>query len=110
MTTQNEVRQVLMNELGLTRDSIRDECAGIIEKTVEKEIRRYIDSKVFQGLIEHLIRKALTNDPWDTNPIYRLVIKCATEQVNEFVKDNLKFVVPPPASAIKREDSPNPQS
>lgn len=35
-TVNNDVRQVLMNELGLTRESVREEAGAIIKETVDR--------------------------------------------------------------------------
>lgn len=39
----NEVRQILMNEMGLTREFIREETRKIIEETAEKYLRHLLE-------------------------------------------------------------------
>lgn len=40
----NEVRQVLMNEMGLTRESVRAETLEVVEKTAEKFLNSLLES------------------------------------------------------------------
>ena len=49
--TTNAVRQVLMNELGLTRDSIRQEVTEIVTTEVAKAMTRLVDD----GFLEKIV-------------------------------------------------------
>jgi len=46
----NEIRQILMNELGLTREMIRAETVLIIEKTVENHFVALVQSGKFRQI------------------------------------------------------------
>lgn len=50
-STQNQVRQVLVNELGLTRESIRQEMKAYVEQAVE----RHLGTDQFQQLLAERI-------------------------------------------------------
>jgi hypothetical protein len=54
-TTTQQVRQVLVNELGLTRESVREQAREFVAPIVEAEVRRLID----QGGINELVRDCL---------------------------------------------------
>lgn len=56
-TTTNQVRQILMNELGLTRESVREMVSDIVESVIEKQMKRLDDT----GYIDKLICKHLTS-------------------------------------------------
>lgn len=55
MTDINQVRQVLMNELGLTRASIRQLVEEIVLQTVNKKMQELdLDRKIQQSIDSHL--------------------------------------------------------
>ena len=62
MSQVNEVRQVLMNELGLTREAIRAEINEVIEKTAEKYFKKLLEEGIFLKVLESVIDKELKRD------------------------------------------------
>ena len=54
-STINQVRQVLMNELGLSRESIRKEVERVVADTVERHINRLIDEGRLQKITEEIL-------------------------------------------------------
>lgn len=55
MSNINQVRQVLMNELGLTRQSIRQLTEEIVLQTVNKKLQELdLDRKIQQSIDSHL--------------------------------------------------------
>ena len=54
----NEVRQVLMNEVGLTRESVREETREIVEKTAEKFLHSLLES----GQLGRILVKAANEE------------------------------------------------
>lgn len=54
--TINSVRQILMNELGLTRDSVREEMKDIIDSAVEKQVNRLIDEGILERMVDRYIK------------------------------------------------------
>lgn len=55
-TTTQQVRQVLVNELGLTRESVREEARAFVEPIVKAEIARLLD----QGGIREMVSVELS--------------------------------------------------
>lgn len=53
--THNQIRQVLMNEMGLTREFIRAEVRAIVRETVAQEVARIAPS--FHAIVEHQLRR-----------------------------------------------------
>ena len=49
--TTNAVRQVMMNELGLTRESVREEVKSIVTDAVDKAINIIINDGTLSGMI-----------------------------------------------------------
>jgi hypothetical protein len=54
--TTNQVRQVLMNELGLTRESVRE----IMEEIVEETVQRHVNSAKFDERLSILVDRAIS--------------------------------------------------
>lgn len=55
----NAVRQVLMNELGLTRESVREETIKIITETVDKLVLNMLDNGSFGDIVVKAANKHL---------------------------------------------------
>jgi hypothetical protein len=79
-TTQNQVRQILMNELGLTRESIREEVEKIVEKTVDS----FIQSDKFQISLERAIQKAFKT---------RYRYSSGEEEIKQAIQSEVKQIV-----------------
>lgn len=75
----NKVRQVMMNELGLTRESVRDLTEQIVATTVEKHIKRLSDEGWVDRLIKSEIDRALQFCSLGNDDLRNLIIKGATE-------------------------------
>ena len=58
-TTHNQIRQVLMNELGLSREGIRAEMQAIVQETVEKHIARMNVETLMQSVISKAISTSI---------------------------------------------------
>ena len=56
MSHINEVRQILMNELGLTRESIREEAGKIIREAIAQHIKNMGHQGVILGMVEDEFR------------------------------------------------------
>lgn len=57
----NSVRQVLMNELGLTRESIRELVGQIVEETLVK----HLHSDQFQQQVVKVVEQQFRVSKWD---------------------------------------------
>jgi hypothetical protein len=60
--TINAVRQILMNELGFTRESVRQEMQKIVKDEVDKHIETYLNRVSAETLIVRAIENKLTSE------------------------------------------------
>lgn len=90
-TTTNQVRQVLMNELGLTRESIRQLTVEIVTECVVK----YIDNMEKSGHFQQIVEKAFDNKYRSNVTHYenfRHVLYVAAEHAaRDFVNKNISI-------------------
>lgn len=89
------VRQVMINDLGLTRESIREEMQNIIDDTVERRANHLLTH--IDNTLEKIVKKELNmlvrsdGPPWPPASIGNLVTEEARKQVAEFVMQNLRI-------------------
>lgn len=95
-TTNNQVRQILMNELGLTREYIRGQVDDIVRATIEK----HLCSPQFENLVERHIEKTvqqvLKTNYYETDSLKKLITASLKEKVSEAVS-HLKIEVAEPS-------------
>ena len=84
----NQVRQVLMNELGLTRDSIREVIEKIVTETVDKHMASLESSGRLNIIVENAFRRKYKN-PNSLDSFATLVTNAAQESARKFVRDNV---------------------
>lgn len=88
---KNLVRSVLMQDLGLTRESLRE----MVEEIVITEVRKYFNGFPNAAHIDRIVASYL-NDNKGTqilgSSMKSMVIKAAEEQVREFVNSRIKIV------------------
>lgn len=92
MNTGNEVRRVLMNELGLTREYVRGMVDDIVREIVAKRldavnIQQYID-KIILSEINGMARD---HGRFNSSDIRGYAQKAAQEKVAEFIKERLQI-------------------
>ena len=85
----NQVRQILMNELGLTRDSIRTMATEIIEGVVAKHVKHLLDNGKIGEMVAATIKDIAREGYYDHDSIRSLVLVVAREQLEKFIKDRL---------------------
>ena len=102
MSDTKSIRQVLMNEMGLTRDSIRAEMERIVAQEVVKIFTRMERDNTIKNLVSAEFNKLVMGDThWDRTTLRDLVIGAAKKEAEEFIKANLRFGV---ASATGQEE------
>lgn len=91
---KNQVRNVLMNELGLTRESIREMVEEIVGVAIKKHITLLLNSgHVDKAVTEYL--NELTRESRFHGPTIRSMVREAMEkQVSEFVNSRIRIVAP----------------
>ena len=81
-STTNQIRQILMNELGITRESIREEVRNIVAETV----LRYIQSIPLDEHINKAISKSIQGGPYDFSSLKEKVGKEMEKQIAAHLK------------------------
>lgn len=64
--TTNQVRQILMNELGLTRKSVREEMQKIVDDTIKQTLKRWEAEDVIERAVRYevsLLMPRYRNNP-----------------------------------------------
>src|ERR1700759_3601056 len=90
-TDQNRVRQVLMNELGLTRESVREEMTRIVADTIERALGTPDFQQRIDNIIETKVARALTRYSGSDELkmfVESLAIKEAEAQVRAIVRED----------------------
>jgi hypothetical protein len=85
----NQVRQILMNEMGLTRESIRDLTVEIVTTEVAKHVNYLLSSGQIEMMVSKTINDLARENRWDTNSLRSIVLNAAKLQIGEFIKENL---------------------
>ena len=92
-TIHHQVRQTLMNELGLTREAVR----GMMEEIITITVSKHMEKLKSNDFIAEIIRAELVKMSIDEYSTFRsksikdIVCEEAKRQVEEFVKDNLRI-------------------
>lgn len=88
-STTDEVRQVLMNELGLTRESVRQLSEQIVTKTVETYMSGLISSGGLDKIVEEAFRSQY-RDPKNQYIGFSETLKqAAKEAADKFVRERV---------------------
>lgn len=99
-TDQNRVRQVLMNELGLTRESVREEMMRIVSDTIERALNAPDIRDRITTIIEWKVGYALQRYG-DTETLKKFVetqtVKEAEAQARELIRERIQVTL-----ALKR--------
>lgn len=85
IVTTNQVRQVLFNELGLTREYIRELVRGIVTWTVSS----YLNSDTLNKFIRGEIDKALRTNHYGTEELKKLIANAVASTVSLAIKESI---------------------
>lgn len=87
----NNVRQVLMNDLGLTRELIRKEAERIIEEAIKRHIVN-IDNKI-DKVIKENIEWALNKDniSFKRDTLEKRILVLARNKVDKILEKEMKI-------------------
>lgn len=91
MSTINEVRQILMNELGLTRESIREVVREIVTDTVEKHLRNMTSQSEMERIIRDKVNEVVKDNRWEKDTMRDLIIHVARTEIEKFVASHIKI-------------------
>jgi hypothetical protein len=90
--TTNAVRQVLMNELGLTREVIREMMAEIIQVEAVKVANAMICQGHLERIVTNCFRDIVKGNGYGTTSLRDMVAAAAKTEATDFVKKHLRFV------------------
>jgi len=90
--TTNAVRQILMNELGLSRAAVRAEMTQIIAAECEKAVTVLVTQGALEELVRCEFRKLVSNgNGWSSSSIAYIVKMAAEKVAKEYVQNNIQF-------------------
>jgi hypothetical protein len=95
--TIDMVRQILMNELGLSREGVREEMKAIVRETAEKHFETLVSNGRLQEALvaaaTKIIRDEQKKPTYNNTPaMIDLVRIAAREAAERFVKDYIRMV------------------
>ena len=90
---RNALRQFLMNDLGLSRQLIREEMMAIVEETVQRHFASMDFENVLAGMVRTQFKALQIRRPGEWATILSTVDRIAVELVKAWVKDHLRFDV-----------------
>lgn len=89
-STTNQVRQILANELGLTRESVREMAREFVADTVEREIRRLVEGNDLDRIIAGQFARLAEEDVKYGGTGLRARLERAMQSViNQWVRENI---------------------
>ena len=89
----HRVRQVLMNELGLTRETVRLEMVAIVEQSIGNEVSKLMENGEVKRMISQAVKDlAKSKSGYNSSDSFRDIVTAEAKlQVAQFVKDHLKI-------------------
>jgi len=91
--TINEIRNILMNELGLSREAIRTEMEKIIYSTMSSHLKTLLDKRNIQKLIREIVEDQFTpKHSYGDNELKKLILSVAKEEIARFINTNISIV------------------
>jgi len=92
-----------MNELGLTRDSVRAEIKAIVEAEARKAVRMLVDEGKLEAMVHGEFELAIRSNQWDRDALKKMIMSAAEKKmhayIENFVEKRLKFTPPETKSA-----------
>ena len=83
-------RQVLMNELGLTREWVRAEAARVLEAEVQKHVKRLLDQGYIDKMVRAEVERIAKTNAWTASAINDLIERAAGDAVRAHVAKLLR--------------------
>lgn len=79
----NQVRQILMNELGLTREFVRDMATELVKQTVNQHVEKMIADGHIKKIVRAEIDRIARTSGWDTQAVRTLISNAAGEHIRQ---------------------------
>lgn len=102
----NEVRQILMNELGLTRERVRGIIDDIVQETISKHTRHLIESGQIEKQIQTHIERSLTSIGYNRQSMRATIADAAAKEVKQHMMSTLPDVLLVSAADKSRLEQP----
>jgi len=90
-TTTDQIRQVLMNELGLTRESIRDMVEKIVTDAVNKKMESLESSGGLNRIVEDAFVRKYHDDKRHFEKFGDVLRNAASKAAEKFIEDHVKI-------------------
>lgn len=89
MSDINRVRQILMNELGLTREVVRSMAQSMVEQAVEKHINNLVISSYVERFVDSKVAAAMGHKSYGRETLRSLVTEAAGKAFAEMLSKEL---------------------
>ena len=92
-SVHNNVRQVLMNELGLTRETVR----GMMEDIVNATVAKHMANLETRGVIQNIVRREIEqlankgSPSFGRSSIQTMIADEAKRQIEAFIKARVRI-------------------
>ena len=87
--TTNQVRQILMNELGLTRETVREEMTKIIEAEAKKAVTNMVNYGALGRVVNEKVERLFNSKMGGGEAMKFFVEEAATELIKEYVSEHV---------------------
>lgn len=91
--TVNQVRQILMNELGLTREWVRAQMENIIEAEVERHARAIVQQGGIEKMIHRSVEKVMQEHPYGNLSLKASIAQAVSVAVKAQMMEHLPEVI-----------------
>lgn len=88
----NQVRQILMNELGLSREMIHGMASELVRIEVEKQVHRLLQNGHIQQMAIHAVDRFAQESAWDRETVRRIIEKAVVVAIQERVLKDMRSV------------------
>ncbi len=88
-TTTDQVRQVLMNEMGLSREVVREMVEKIVTETVDKHMSSLVSSGKLSRIVEDAFQRKYRDPKNGYADFKSLVSSAAADAAKKFVAESL---------------------
>lgn len=91
-STTNQVRQVLMNELGLTRDAVRQ----ITEEVVAQVAERKVEALLQEGKLEEMVMRAVAKQMRKSaygDPLEQVISQAILTAAKDYIREHVTIEV-----------------
>ena len=83
------IRQIIMNEFGITKDTIRKEMAKIVEEQAEKVVNILLSDNAVENLVSNKVSMFLTNNKYNKELLADRINLEVKKQVTDIVMKSL---------------------